>query len=316
MTHAIDSQLDEPALHPIQVVARRTGLSPDLIRAWERRYQAVSPRRSTTDRRLYSDTDVERLQLLRRAIQSGRRIGDVAQLSLAALQALAQRDEARQEPSTGRAVPATPAADYLDACLTAVRRLDPFALDAALAAAARALSVPALLREVIGELLARIGEAWRVGELRACHEHMATVQVRFFLGALLFDSMMTTTGPVLLVTTPRGQRHELGALMVAVTAAQAGWLPLYLGPDMPSDEIAFAAGEKNAVAVALSISYPADDPRLAEALRRLRRQLAESVAIVVGGAAVAGYREALAEIGALCPPDLSSLRATLEQLRQ
>src|SRR5512143_21813 len=80
-------------LHPIQVVARRTGLSPDVIRAWERRYHAVAPQRSTTARRLYSNEDIARLQCLRQATQSGRRIGDVARLSLPELQALLQQDQ-------------------------------------------------------------------------------------------------------------------------------------------------------------------------------------------------------------------------------
>jgi DNA-binding transcriptional MerR regulator len=62
--------------HPIQVVARRTGLSPDVLRVWEKRYQAVEPGRTKTGRRLYSDDDIERLRLLREATSRGRRIGE------------------------------------------------------------------------------------------------------------------------------------------------------------------------------------------------------------------------------------------------
>ena len=76
----VDRELDGEGKHPIQIVARRTGLTPDVIRVWERRYEAVLPRRTSTNRRLYSDRDVERLQLLRRATLAGRRIGDVARL--------------------------------------------------------------------------------------------------------------------------------------------------------------------------------------------------------------------------------------------
>src|SRR3954469_3779400 len=74
--------------HPIGVVARRTGLKPDLIRAWERRYGAVEPGRSETRRRFYSDDDIERLLLLRRAVNPGRGISQVASLSNAELGAL------------------------------------------------------------------------------------------------------------------------------------------------------------------------------------------------------------------------------------
>src|SRR5215208_6750074 len=79
--------------HPIGVVARRTGLKPDLIRAWERRYGAVEPGRSDTRRRFYSDADIERLQLLRRVVRTGHGIGQVAGLSNQELLALAAQDE-------------------------------------------------------------------------------------------------------------------------------------------------------------------------------------------------------------------------------
>ncbi len=310
---------DTPAtspLHPIQVVARRTGLSPDVIRAWERRYQVVAPQRSRTARRLYSDEEVARLCLLRQATESGRRIGDVARLSLAALEALVRGDQGSAVPTavlSGELPSATAA--HVSACMTAVQRLDPAALETALAHAARSLSIPLLLRDVIGALMMEIGERWRDGGLRPCHEHMATTQIRFFLGNLLLHSAMTGTGPILLVATPARQRHELGALIVAVTAAQAGWTPLYLGADIPSDEIAFAVAAREAAAVALSVSYPADDPRLPDALRRLRRQLPDRVVLLVGGAAAAGYHPVLAEIGALQPHDLATLRLELDRIR-
>ena len=79
--------------HPIQVVARRTGLTPDVIRAWERRYQAVTPQRAANSRRLYSDLDVEKLSLLRRATSAGRRIGDIAGQSIEELYSLVENDE-------------------------------------------------------------------------------------------------------------------------------------------------------------------------------------------------------------------------------
>lgn len=303
-------------LHPIQVVARRTGLSLDVIRAWERRYQAVAPQRSSTARRLYSDEDVARLHLLRQATDSGRRIGDVARLSLPELRALVQQDqETAAPPATLAGQPPSTAAAHVSACLEAVQRLDPAALEAALAQAARSLSIPLLLRDVIGALMLEIGQRWRDGVLRPCHEHMATAQIRFFLGNLLLHSTLIGTGPLLVVATPARQRHELGALIVAITAAQSGWSTLYLGADIPSDEMAFAAIEREAAAVALSISYPADDPRLADALRHLRRQLPDRVVLLAGGAAAAGYRSVLTEIGALQPPDLATLGSELDRIR-
>src|SRR6185503_7274753 len=78
--------------HPMRVVTRRTGLSADLLRAWERRYKVVKPSRSEGGQRLYSDADIERLRLLYRATLDGRRLGQVAELSPQDLSALVRHD--------------------------------------------------------------------------------------------------------------------------------------------------------------------------------------------------------------------------------
>src|SRR3954454_5378529 len=114
--------------HPIGVVARRTGLKPDLIRAWERRYGAVAPGRTETRRRFYSDEDVGRLLLLRRAVSSGRGISQVAGLSNPELEALIEA-----EPAPAGYAPPPPAAPekvdgaaepFLTRCPGAAQRLD------------------------------------------------------------------------------------------------------------------------------------------------------------------------------------------------
>src|SRR3954452_17968164 len=93
--------------HPIGVVARRTGLKPDLIRAWERRYGAVAPGRSDTSRRFYSDGDIERLLLLRRAVSTCRGISQVAGLSAGELEALVET-ETRLAPRPSAPAPSAP----------------------------------------------------------------------------------------------------------------------------------------------------------------------------------------------------------------
>jgi DNA-binding transcriptional MerR regulator len=79
--------------HPIQVVVRRTGLTADVLRAWEKRYGVIEPGRSEGGRRLYSDRDIERLRLLRRATGAGRRISQIAGLATEELAALVKEDE-------------------------------------------------------------------------------------------------------------------------------------------------------------------------------------------------------------------------------
>ncbi|UCC49299.1 MAG: MerR family transcriptional regulator, partial [Gemmatimonadota bacterium] len=79
--------------HPIRIVARRTGLSRDVLRAWELRHGAVEPERTPAGQRLYSDDDIERLRLIQRSLEAGRRIGQVAGLPTEELARLVGEDE-------------------------------------------------------------------------------------------------------------------------------------------------------------------------------------------------------------------------------
>lgn len=307
--------LTEPR-HPIQVVARRTGLTADVIRAWERRYGAISPARTETGRRLYSDAEVKRLALMRRATEAGRRIGDVATLTDEALAALVKADEAPQVRTAADTRPPLAGAvakRHLSACLTAVEDMQPETLESALDSARVALSAPVLLDEVISPLIRYIGEGWHSGSMRVAQEHMATAVLLPFVSRLRTSSAMSNEGPTIVVATPVHQNHELGALMAAVAAASEGWKVIYLGANLPAEEIAYVAVSSNVRVVALSIVYPTDDPQLPDELQRLRTALPDNVALVVGGAAAASYSPILDKIGAAQVRDLAQFRAALRQ---
>jgi methanogenic corrinoid protein MtbC1 len=309
--------------HPIQVVARRTGLTQDTLRAWEKRYRAVEPERTPTGRRVYSDEDVERLQLLRRATLGGRSIGQVAELPTSELRELVVEDEAQSAerfvPAVRRAGSQTPAAagaeELLQACLTAVEELDPDALESTLARAHVALSGPALLDQVISPLMEQVGENWRRGVFRVAHEHLSTAVLRNFLGRIWESSSLPAEAPTLIATTPTGQVHELGVLVAATVAAAEGWNVLYLGPNTPAQDVAAAAIQKSARVVALSLVYPVDDPRLPDELRIMAEHLPAETTLIVGGRAAESLRAQLGEVGAEVMTDIQDFRVRLESLR-
>lgn len=296
--------------HPIRVVARRTGLKPDLIRAWERRYGAVSPGRSATQRRYYSDAEIERLALLGRVVRAGHTISQVAQLSHEELEELIARDALAQPAATG---PTGRVDAILACCLSAVQRLDSRDLGHQIRRASVELSAPELLDDVLAPLMQRIGDQWKQGGLRPFHEHMACAVVRSFLGSTMGEA--NHGSPVFLAATPARQRHELGALLATTSAAAEGWRVLYLGPDLPPEEIAAAALHQDARVVALSLVYPPDDALLRDELRRLRRLLDPRTELIVGGRASSAYADVLQEIGALRLDDLRELRLRLEEIR-
>lgn len=304
--------------HPIQVVARRTGLTPDVIRVWERRYRAVRPQRTAGSRRLYSDSDVERLLLLRRATLAGRRIGDVAGLDDATLVTLVAEDERAEARALRPNAPRNRRGDgatHVEDCLEACRRLDAGALEAALGRASVELSLPALVEDVVAPLMTRLGDDWRAGESRVMHEHLASAMVRSLLGSLNSARQTPPGASTIVVSTPVGQLHELGALTVALFAVAEGWNALYLGPNLPAEELAAAARVHDARAVALSLVHPAGDPGVADELCRVARLLDGSAVLLAGGRALASYTGTLDSIGAQRIEDLAALRVKLETLR-
>jgi MerR family transcriptional regulator, light-induced transcriptional regulator len=300
----------------IKVVARRTGLSAHVIRIWEKRYGAVEPERSGTNRRLYSDEQIERLRLLRDVTQTGHSIGHVAKLPTDQLRGLARESHGTAEPTPSPPAAAQGKTDFLSECVAAVKSLDGRALEDTLKRAELELGSHGLLQRLVGPLAQTIGKLWREGTITAAHEHFATAVIRVFLSQAARPFGGTDNAPVLLVTTPAGQIHELGALLSAAAASNIGWHVTYLGASLPAAEIAGAARQKRARAVALSLVYPEDDSRLESELERLRDSLPQEVPILVGGRAMPAYRDALVKIGAIPLASLDELCAKLDDLRK
>ena len=112
---------------------------------------------------------------------------------------------------------------------------------------------------------------------------------------------------------PAGQRHELGALLVAGIAADQGWRVMYLGTDLPAEEIAAAVDASRASVVLLSLVYPMPDTRLLDEVRLLRKLVGSDVLLVSGGRAAVAMREELAASGIAVIQDLEDLRPILEE---
>ena len=318
--------------HPIKTVAWQTGLSPHVIRAWEKRYQTVQPTRSEGKQRLYSTADIERLTVLRQATEAGFSIGTIASLPTESVQALLTKAVGTQRvvdsAETGQTdlvkigLPLSfvdPGMEeiggFLDGAFEAVLRMDAERLEGLLERASVSLGQMRLLSDLVVPLVERIGEGWIKGQVKVAQEHVATAVLRTFLGHIARPIALHPRAPVLVVTTPSGQHHELGAIIVAAAATGIGWRVVYGGACLPAEEIASMAIEQRARAVGLSVVHPTDDPALSLELQLLRRLLPPSTPILVGGRASAAYQAELDAVGAIRVGSLESLRQLLNQLR-
>lgn len=300
--------------YPMQVAARRAGLRPERLRAWERRHGAVRPARSPSGQRLYSDQDIARLRLLQRALSQGYRIGQVATLDDLELTTLLRQEIPEAGNGTGNGTRPGLEETYVDRALRAVGRLDSRELQDVLERAMIALDSRSMVDGVIVPLMKSVGDLWWRGRLGISHEHLASAVVKGTVARMSPGLEAAQPAGDLVVCTPRGQRHEIGAMLAAAVAASEGWRVTYLGADLTSAEIASAVHRTGAVAVAMSLVHPRDDAHLGPRLRELYEAVPPSTSILVGGSAAEAYAEVLEQIQAIRVPSLERLRAVLEDV--
>ncbi len=308
------------ARYPVRLVALRTGLSPHLLRAWERRYGVVMPSRSEGGQRLYSDLDIERLSRLRRLVESGHAISRIASLPLEALAQLEEETGSASSQDVGERGHLEETArdrsiqEFNDQAMRATRALDASALEEVLERAAMTLGVPDFLERVAVTTLEDIGHGWSEQSVSVAQEHMATAVFRRVLGWLFGLYQTTSAAHRLVVATPPGERHELGALMAAINAAAEGWSVTFLGPDMPVGELLGAVGQARAEAVALSVVQLGDERAVLSVLREIRAGLPPRVALLLGGAGAQGIKAGIESAGVYPIDSLADLRPALQRL--
>lgn len=251
-------------VYPMRVVTRLTGLSSHTIRVWERRYEAVRPTRTQGNARRYSEEDVRRLRLLRELTEEGHRISDVANLSEPELVRLA-RGEASGSDSF---------AELRRTYLSAVQGFRGREASAILSRAAALLDPSSLATDVVLPILRETGSRWTQGRFNVAHEHLVSVHMRGLLDALMRQTEPLPGAPVLVAATPSNHMHEFGALVGAQLGAARGYEVLYLGADVPQEDLLSALEGSGASLCLLAISRGLgvmEQPMIEETLTVLAR---------------------------------------------
>ena len=311
---------EDSAQYLISTVSKRSGVKSDLVRAWERRYQAVTPTRTAGGHRVYTDQDIARLKLLNQATSNGHSISQIAQFSLDDLKKLLKNEPDTITPSLDNINPSSAnhrahlAEDYIEKCYEAVLAFDAKTLESHFENAIVELGSEAFIEYLLTPLLTRIGDRWKTGELRPVHEHMTSAVIRSLTYILRNNNPCPANAPRMIVTTPIGQLHELGALLAAIMAELCGWQVTYLGANLPAEEIAAGVKYTNARALTISLSFATDDHVVPKELRRMKKLIGNDVALIAGGRAACHFQAVLNEIGVLNIQSYKHYREVLEQL--
>jgi MerR family transcriptional regulator, light-induced transcriptional regulator len=261
-------------------LSRRVGVSPELLRAWERRYGLLRPARSAGGLRLYSPADVERVALMQQHLAEG--------LAAAEAAALALREAVAEEAARTELRPAT-IRDELSEALAAFDEPRAQAiLDRLLALA----TLDTLLTEVIVPYLQELGERWERGEVSVAQEHFASSVVRGRLLGLA-RGWGLGLGPAAVLACLPGEQHDLGLIAFGLALRSRGWRIVYLGPDSPIDTVSDVSRRIDPTLVVLNaVSRERVRPVLGEL-----RTLARRHRVALGGAAAGDH--ALEETGIL-----------------
>ena len=300
--------------YPIRAAANLTGLSIDTLRAWERRYQAVTPTRGDRGR-TYGDGHIRRLILLRDVVARGHAIGQVAGLRDGELEKLLLGPA----PFAGKPERDTtehPVSDALVPVVSAIESFDYASANFQLGRLAVLLPVDKLVSEVVFPLMKLVGDRWLNGTLTIAQEHMTSSILRNLLGGLVRLSTSSTSSQRILFATPSGELHEFGILAAAMLAVAGGFEALYLGSSLPAAEIVAAAKQTLPRAVVVGIKASKPTTATIEELRLLATKLPKGAELWLGGTNVKKTLSSVGGARTFALEDFSELEGHLTRLKR
>lgn len=299
--------------YPIRAVSKLTGLSVDTLRAWERRYDAIAPKRAGRGR-IYSEADIRRLNLLREAVEAGHAIGQVASLSdqrLAELggrvAGLTARRGSGPAPSTSVSLPQA----VLQPLLKGIEQLDYRVVDREMNRLATLATPREVVYNIAIPLMQRVGDQWYRGKLSVAQEHMTSAILRNLLGGLVRLYVRAAPPSTLLLATPSGEQHEFGILCAGMLAAAGGLGIVYLGASLPARDIVHAAQEASVQVVVLGMKGATSSKEPLKEVQRISHSLAEGIELWIGGPTSHELARQIKKTRALFLPDLNAFEQHL-----
>ncbi len=272
--------------YSIQTVSEMTKISTHCIRAWEKRYNVVSPKRTETGRRVYSENEIERLSMLSQLCNFGNQISLIAPLSDQELKEMLEKISGKMAEKS-QAHPSLLSADvYLNNLFMALNayKLDIFTHE--LNKASHDLSCRDFALNVIAGLFRKVGHDVAAGKMSYAQEHTLSALTKFFIGKRVGQHYRTNPAKKFTITVaaPKGEMHSIGLLISTLLMVEYGINFIYLGEDLPEESIAEAAVATNSDAILLSISPVFDSKNIQKIVNGMKEKLHARQEIWIGGA--------------------------------
>ena len=275
--------------HRIHRVAKLTGLSRDVIRVWERRFDLLKPTRGANRYRNYSDEDVALLRYLKQQLDAGESIGDLARVG---------REELINRLRA--AAPRTTVVDntfdrLLRELLSALEPLDRVMFEKRLNGAVAVVPFEEALHGILLPLQERVGHLWHSGRIDIAVEHYVTGQIKQKLYAAMNQLPVAEFGATVVVACPPGEEHDLAALAVAYRCRVRGCRVYYLGANVPVLSLSKLCREVAPDLTILSITIALPNPLATDLIQALIRDVAPVSKVLAGGRGAEAMRQHFAD---------------------
>jgi methanogenic corrinoid protein MtbC1 len=266
--------------YSIKTVCSQTGVMAVTLRAWERRYQLLTPHRTTSNYRLYSERDVAVLRWLKSRVDNGLSISSAA-AEWAEMRSRGQwpSPPPALQPHTVPTQPPTPPSHYAERLYDALIMLDEAAANTVLAEAHSLFNLVTVCLDVMTPCLVHIGDAWHRGDIRISTEHLASNYLRGRLLTLFQSFASRRSAPRIIIACPPSENHEIGNLMLATLLRRDGYRVDYLGTGIPSEDlIDYIKSEKPAL-----VCFSASSEEAAHELKRLHTGISRARSTIYFG---------------------------------
>jgi len=288
-TQQAEKSIVPGSMLPIRTVADLTGINPVTLRAWERRYNLITPQRTPKGHRLYTENDVELIKQVLDFLDQGISISQVKPLL-------------EQAPSQQQAAPFAEAGEvwkrYQQTMLSAVEKFDENVLDSTYNDALSLYPADVVNQRLVTPLLRIIGERWKEREVGIAEEHFFSVYLRNKLGARIHHLNQRSRGPLLILACLPGEYHEIGLLLFALATVNFGYRVLILGSNTPLDQIPHVLEKRPCDGIVLSGSARPSRGLFENELPVLVKRC--PIPIFIGGRTAAKHQQKIEDAGAIC----------------
>jgi len=275
-------------MYNIKQASLQSGVSVPLIRAWERRYGVVSPKRTAAGYRLYDEEAIATLSRVRELTALGWSASEASRAVLAGEVAVdgaptraAQLGRTDGDAGVGADDTGHPDSGLRERFLDAAVAMDAAGTATVLDEMFAQGSFETVVDGLLMPALVALGSAWADGRADVAAEHAASSAVLRRLAAL-YEAAGTVGDPTVVVGLPPGGRHELGALAFAVALRRLGVGVLYLGADVPAQSWVHVARQHRVRLVVLAVAQEEDRAAALEVAEALREARAVPL-VAVGG---------------------------------